>query len=234
MKFIKRFSLALIALCSLMAAASPAAAQVTTTPTGATITLDSITTEAIVYAPGAVRVIKYKGERPDVKPLKVKGLPKKPEAAERPVQEGHNKIMIDTGKFFVALNTKDGNVSFWSHDDQLILAEQHKTGVIAVDSETGAPVVSQDFQMGRAKVDNLFCPALKAADRQNLMGRKVKVGDKKAGLPKARLDAGKGFEIVWLTGGETTLDALPREGKKNGDITLRSLAPSIDYLFITE
>lgn len=227
MKYIRTFAM-LLAMALIVITAK---AQVTTTPTGATFTLDSITTEAIVYAPNAVRIIKYKVEKPAVKHLKIKGLPKLPAAGERAVQDGHNKVMVDAGDFFVAINTKDGNVSFWSHDDKLILAEQHKTGLFLTDSVSGKPFVSQDFQLGRAKVETLLCPEAKEAARVNLMGRSIKVGDKKGALPKGHLKADKGFEIFWLSDGETTLDALPREGKKNGDISLRSSDYIIDYLF---
>lgn len=211
-----------------------AGAQVIPTPTGAKITLDSITTEVVVYSPDAVRVLKYKGERPDLSKLKIKGVPKTPEAKTYKTAEGHNKYKIDTGKFYAAINDKDGNVSFWTHDDQLILAEQHKSGRFETDPVSGKPSVFQDFQMGLAKVDSIFCARLKDADRVNLKGAFTEVGDKKGGLPIAHISTDKLFDVLWLSKEKTTLDARPREGKKNGDITFHSLRPIIDYVFLHE
>lgn len=218
----------------LCAAALTANAQVTSTPTGAKITLDSITTEIIIYSPEAVRVVKYKGERPEITPLKIKGIPAIAEAKEYKKAEGHNKFKVDTGKFYAAINDKDGNISFWGYDDQLILAEQHKTGVITTDEATGKPKVSQDFQIGLAKADTIFCSDLKEGKRTNLKGTMTKVGDKKAGLPKPNIRTERLFEIKWQTKRPSHLDARPRGGKKNGDITFTSEQDVIDYVFIKE
>lgn len=215
-------------------AALTAGAQVIPTPTGAKITLDSVTTEVIIYSPDAVRVVKYKGERPNLPKLKIKGVPKTPEVKELKTAEGHNKYKVDTGKYYAAINDKDGNVSFWSHDDKLILAEQHKSGRIVDDPATGHRSVFQDFQMGLSKVDSLFCARLKAADRVNLMGKFTSVGNKEGGLPVAQVKSDKLFEILWQGKEHTTLDARPREGKTNGDITFHSLRPIIDYVFLRE
>lgn len=217
----------------LMALASiTASAQVTSTPTGAKITLDSITTEIVIYSPEAVRVIKYKGERPEIKPLKIKGVPAIAEAKEYKKAEGHNKFKVDTGKYYAAINDKDGNISFWDYDDNLILAEQHKTGIITSDEVTGKPKVSQDFQMGLAKADTIFCSELKEGKRTNLKGTIAKVGDKKAGLPTPNIRTERMFEIKWQTKKPTVFDFLPREGKKNGDITVTSEQGVIDYVFL--
>lgn len=208
-------------------------AEIVTTQHGAAITLDSVTTEIIIYSPRAVRVIKYVGERPALKPVKVKGIPSKPEAGEHRTDTGHNKVKVDTGDYYAALNEKDGNVSFWSHGDTLIMAEQHRTGVLTPCSD-GRYLVSQDFQMGRANVENIYCPALKPSGRVNLKDRRTVMPDKKGGLPERIIATDKGFGIYWLSEGEGFVDATPREDKKKqGDITVSSgPAPMIDYLFV--
>lgn len=209
--------------------------QITPTPTGAKITLDSVTTEIIVYAPTAVRVVKYVGERPALKPLKIKGVPQKPTEGPFRSEGGHNKYKLDTGAMWAALNEKDANVSFWNLGDTLVMAEQHKTGILAPSTKGKGYKVSQDFQMGRANVNEIYCPLLKDNSRVNLKGTVTAVGDRKAGLPKARIATDKGFQIVWLCNGDGSLDALPREGKKNGDVTFTTFsAPMIDYLFIKD
>lgn len=193
--------------------------QINPTETGASIKLDSVTTEVIVYAPGAVRVIKYTGERPELKPLKVKGVPSQPAKGPFRSEGGHNKYKLDTGAMWAALNEKDANVSFWSLGDTLIMAEQHKTGRV------GADGVKQDFQMGRAQVERITVPGSKA----NVKGSQTKLSGNKT------IATDKGFRIVWLVKGDATLDAAPREGKTNGDITVSTPgAPYIDYLFIKE
>lgn len=201
----------LFVLIFAVAAALASRAEITPTDCGAKITLDSITTELIVYAPGAVRVIKYVGEHPELPKLKVKGLPSAPAKKAYRSEGGHNKLKIDTGDIYAALNEKDANVSFWNHGDTLIMAEQHKTGVIGAPDRKGRRAVAQDFQMGRAKVENLK-------------------------FAKNRISTEKGFGILWLADKNVKLDDSPREDKKKqGDVTLASpSALMIDYLFVIE
>lgn len=216
--------------------ASAFAATAELTATGAKITLDSITTEIIIYSPKAVRVIKYVGdERPALKPLKLAGVPAEAKEQAIVAETGHNKVMVGTGAMKAALNEKDGNVSFWSRGDTLIMAEQHRTGVLKAANRKGLREVAQDFQMGRAKVENLYCPALKEGKRVNLKGKRVAIGNKKGGLPTAHLATEKGFEVIWLSGGGE-LNATERtDKKKQGDITITSpSARHIDYLFVIE
>ena len=219
-----------------LAVAPLSRSQVVATPTGAKLTLDSVTTEIIVYSPGVVRVVKYVGERPRLsgcKELKVgKG---DPQAKEYARSEGHHKYKVDTGRFNAALNDKDGNVSFWDYDEKLILAEQHKTGHIGAPvGKKGLREVSQDFQFGRAEVDSIWCDG--SAERPNLRDRQVKVGDRRGGLPTSRITTEKGWHIVWNSPLPATLDARwEREGRKKGDITFTSRsAPVIDYFFVVE
>lgn len=225
----------LFLLVSLLAV-STVRAQVVATPTGARVTLDSVTTEVIIYSPGVVRVVKYVGERPRLtacKELKIgKGDPQSKEYAR---SEGHNKFKVDTGSFFAAINDKDGNVSFWDYDDKLILAEQHKTGRL------GAPAgkkalreVSQDFQFGRAQVESVW--ADKSADKENLYDRVTVVGDRRGGFPGNGVSTEKGWKIVWNSPLPATLDGRrEREGHKKGDITFTSpTATCIDYFFVKE
>lgn len=208
--------------------------QVVATPTGAKLSLDSVTTEIIVYSPEMVRVVKYVGERPKLsacKELKVgKGDPQGKEYAR---SEGHHKYKVDTGRYFAAINDKDGNVSFWNYDDQLILAEQHKTGRLGAPSgKKGVRKVSQDFQFGRAEVDSIWCDS--SADRVNLRDRVVSVGDRRCGLPDSRITTEKGWSVVWNSSRPATLNARwEREGRKKGDITFTSpSAQVIDYFFL--
>lgn len=131
-------------------------AEVVPTGHGAKITIDSVTTEVIVMNPQTVQVVKYvNGHRP-----RIKGEPKGDGGLRR--DTGHNKYKIDTGDYYVALNEKDGNVSFWSHSDTLIVAEQHKTGrftsvSVKDDDEDSEPMyaVSQDFQIGKSGAGTL-------------------------------------------------------------------------------
>lgn len=224
--------LSLIAL--LLAVAPVCKSQVVPTPTGARLTLDSVTTEFIIYSPSLVRVIKYVGERPALAPCKELKIGKgDPRGADYNHAEGHNKYKVDTGRFYAAVNDKDANVSFWNHDDVLILAEQHKTGRL------GAPVgkkalrqVSQDFQFGRAKVDSIWCPS--SREHTDLKDRVVNVCDRRAGLPSPRITTEKGWDIIWNSPLPATLDATwVRDGRKPGDITFTSTAaPLLDYFFL--
>lgn len=218
----KRFLTILIAALSLSVSA-----QVQSTPTGAKFTLDSVTTEIMVYSPNAVRVIKYVGARPEVKKLKLSGVARTPMAKEYAHEAGHNKYKLDTGKMYAAINEKDANVSFWSYADTLIMAEQHKTGKIAGKS------VSQDFQMGRAKVGELTLRGDK--NRRNLKGERQELMDNKKSKP-ITLDTDKHFSVIWLAEGPTVIDATPRtDKKKEGDITvLTSGSDYIDYIFVAD
>ncbi|MDE6371478.1 MAG: hypothetical protein K2K92_08330 [Duncaniella sp.] len=146
----------LVLAVALLAVWVGARAEVVPTGHGAKITIDSVTTEVIVMNPQTVQVVKYiNGQRP-----RVKNEPKGDGALRR--DTGHNKYKIDTGDYYVALNEKDGNVSFWSHGDTLIMAEQHKTGRFAPisvkgDDEDGEQMyaVSQDFQIGKSGASTL-------------------------------------------------------------------------------
>lgn len=227
-----------LALAISLAVVIPVNAQVEPTSTGARLTLDSVSTEIIICSPSVVRVIKWVGpERPALAKcdlLKVgKGDPKA--AADYERGEGHNKYKVNTGRYWAALNDKDGNVSFWTPDEKLILAEQHKTGRLgARKDKKGRREVSQDFQFGRAAVDSVFCPD--AGKAVNLRDCRVSVGDAKAGMPTPRVDAGKGWQIVWNSPRPAMLDAgWKREGKKEGDVTFSSqAAPMIDYFFVLD
>ncbi len=220
----------LLILGSLLAVA-PVRGQVVPTPAGARITLDSVTTEIIVYSPDLVRVIKYVGDRPKLAGCPALKIRKgDPRAGEYLRSEGHHKYMVNTGRFLAAVNDRDGNVSFWDYEERLILAEQHKTGRL------GAPVrkkrlreAGQDFQFGRAAVDSIRCDA--SADRPNLLDRVVRVGD--AGLPSSAVSTEKGWSLVWNSALPATLDARrEREGHKQGDVTFTSAAATaIDYFF---
>lgn len=244
--FVMKKILSLLAL--LLAIVPVCKSQGVPTPTGARLTLDSITTEVIIYSPSLVRVIKYVGERPALAPCKELKIGKgEPRGGEYVRAEGHNKYKVDTGRFYAAVNDKDANVSFWNHDDVLILAEQHKTGRL------GAPAgkkslreVSQDFQFGRAKVDSIWCPT--SRERSELKDRVVTVGDRRAGLPSPRITTEKGWDIIWNSPLPATLDAATsataaasanattvaaRSPRKPGDITFTSpAAPLIDYFFL--
>lgn len=150
----------------MLAVLAVARAEVVPTGHGAKITIDSVTTEVIVMNPQTVQVVKYvNGQRP-----RIKGEPKGDGALRR--DTGHNKYKIDTGNYYVALNEKDGNVSFWSHGDTLIMAEQHKTGRFAPisvkdDDSEGEPMyaVSQDFQIGKSGA-SMLSYAGRGKDRQ--------------------------------------------------------------------
>ena len=221
-------------LAMLLAVAPMCKSQVVATPTGARLTLDSITTEFIIYSPSMVRVIKYVGERPALAPCKELKIGKgDPRGGEYGRTDGHNKYKVDTGRFYAAINDKDANVSFWNHDDVLILAEQHKTGRV------GAPAgkkalreVSQDFQFGRAQVDSIWCPS--SREHTGLKDRVITVGDRRAGLPSPRITTEKGWDIIWNSPLPATLDTRStRDGHKPSDITFTSTAaPLLDYFFL--
>lgn len=222
----------LFMLVSLLAV-TPVHSQVVPTPAGARLTLDSVTTEIIVYSPELVRVIKYVGDRPKLTgchALKIgKGEPRGKEYAR---SEGHHKYKVNTGHFFAAVNDQDGNVSFWDYEERLILAEQHKTGRLGVPvHKKGLREVSQDFQFGRAAVDRVWCDA--SAEQSDLLDRVVRIGDRRAGLPSSEISTEKGWSLVWNSSLPASLDARrDREGHKKGDVTFTSAAaPVIDYFF---
>lgn len=206
-------------------------AEIVPTSNGAKITLGDITTEFIVYSPDVVRVIKYVGERPALPACRVLKV-KKGEPATRDMErhEGNHKYKVDTGSFSAALNEKDGNVSFWTPDEALILAEQHKTASLVPDTK-GTYTASQDFQFGRASVEQIYCPAAKKNATTNIKGRKVDFGN---ALPQSRIATEKGWELIWNVPGQGNFDSTPdREGKKPGDVTFISTgAPFIDYFFV--
>ena len=221
-------------LAMLLAVAPMCKSQVVATPTGARLTLDSVTTEIIVYAPGMVRVIKYVGERPELTPCKALKVGKgDPRAKEYRRAEAKHKYKVDTGLIYAAINDKDGNVSFWDHDEQLILAEQHKTGRLGAPAgKKGLREVSQDFQFGRAQVDSIWCPS--SREHTDLKDRVIAVGDHRAGLPSPRITTEKGWDIVWNSPLPATLDTRStRDGHKPSDITFTSsAAPLLDYFFL--
>lgn len=208
-----------------------AQAQLLSQPHGASITIDSVTTEITVITPSMVEVTKYVGERPQLSGFRPEttSLPD-----SLPRKEGAGKLKIDTGRFYAAVNAKDGNVSFWDHDGNLILAEQHRSASFAPSGKTGRYKLSQDFQMGLAKVDSMYCCTLPAAERKNLRGRRVEFGAGHDGCPQPYVATEKGFLIKWNTPGEGYIDDTPeRQVKKPGDVTFGSPdAAAIHYYFI--
>ncbi|MDE6394799.1 MAG: DUF4968 domain-containing protein [Duncaniella sp.] len=206
--------LTLACLCAL-----PAMAEITPTPAGAKITLDSVTTEVMVCSPTQVRVIKYigaydgpaaTGAKPDLKRI-----------------ADHGKYKIDTGEYYVAINEKDGNVSFWDHNGTLIMAEQHRTSSLAPVTGTDSYSVRQDFQFGRADVQTIATPGVD----KNLIGTLAELG---SALPTPCVVTDKGFAVIWQSGLPGRMDDTPgRKVKKPGDVTFTSdTTQAIDYLFL--
>lgn len=213
---------------SLLAAGFLAQAQLVSMPRGAKITLDTITTEITVLSPEVVRVTKYTGEHPELRPSDYKFHKQELPDSLRRVEEA-GKLKIDTGKFYAAINAKDGNVSFWNHEGQLILAEQHRTGKITlVDKNKYA--VSQDFQIGKSQADSIFCQDVPV----NLKGKRTKLRSENAPLSMVSTD--KGYSILWNSTGDGYIDDTPgRDVKKPGDVTFSSPATTaIDYFFAVE
>ncbi len=203
-----------------------AEAEIIPTPAGAKITIDTLTTEVVVCSPTTVRVLKYIGESPIPASIDAK-------AKELKRVEAKGKQKIDTGDFYVALNEKDGNVSFWSHEGALIMAEQHRTGSIKQNGD-GSYAVSQDFQVGRSEADTIFCPMSKVAPAMNLKGRCVEFGNEAEGMPVPYIATEKGYGVYWNVPGAGRMDDRPeREVKKPGDVTFKSdSANTIDYYFL--
>ena len=83
-------------------------AQIVSLPYGAKITVDTLTTELTVISPGVVEVTKYIGSRPGTSTPKLQlGDSTLPDSLAR--TEGGGKLKIDTGRFYAAVNAKDGN-----------------------------------------------------------------------------------------------------------------------------
>ncbi|MDE5694244.1 MAG: DUF4968 domain-containing protein, partial [Duncaniella sp.] len=101
-------------------------AQIVSLPHGAKITVDTLTTELTVISPGVVEVTKYIGRRPSTSTPNFQ-LGGETLSDSLPRTEGGGKLKIDTGRFYAAVNAKDGNVSFWDYDGNLLLAEQHRS-----------------------------------------------------------------------------------------------------------
>lgn len=203
-------------------------AEIIPTDNGAKITIDSLTTEVIVCSPSQVRVLKYIGERPELKSCASQCAAKR-ELKRVPVK---GKYKIDAGEYYVALNEKDGNVSFWDHEGTLIMAEQHRTASLApVDGTPGRYTAKQDFQFGRAAVDTILCPA-SATPTANIKGKLTEFGKAPEALPYVSTE--KGFGILWNSPAPGRIDDTPdRPVKKPGDVTFTSdSAPSIDYIFL--
>lgn len=200
-------------------------AEITPTANGAKITVDSLTTEVIVCSPSKVRVLKYYGERPETANC--------PTGRELKRVAAKGKYKIDAGEYYVALNEKDGNVSFWDHEGVLIMAEQHRTASLTpLPGEKGRYIVKQDFQFGRAAVDSIICPAAKTP--VNLKGSLTEFGKGSYALPTHYVTTEKGFGILWNSPAPGRIDDSPeRPVKKPGDVTFTSdNAPAIDYHFL--
>lgn len=195
-----------------------AAAEVTPTTSGAKITLDSVTTEVIVCSPTRVQVIKYVGTFEGSRPAAAQS------ELRRVTEKGKQKI--DTGEYYVAINEKDGNVSFWDHDGNLIMAEQHRSSSFTPVG-TDRYTVRQDFQVGRSGAQSLSSPG---SDR-NLIGTLAELG---TDLPAPCVIADKGYAICWQSGLPGRMDDTPgRNVKKPGDVTFISdSTPAITYTFI--
>lgn len=212
-----KLSATLFALACMCAA--HVTAEITSTPAGAKITLDSVTTEVMVCAPTQVRVIKYIGTYDG--PASTAAKPDLKRVAD------HGKYKIDTGEYYVAINEKDGNVSFWNHDGTLIMAEQHSTSSLTPVPSTGRYAVRQDFQFGRSGAQSITTPGV---DR-NFIGTCGELG---SALPTPCVVTDKGYAVIWQSGLPGRMDDTPgRKVKKPGDVTFASdTAPVIDYLFL--
>lgn len=207
-----------------------ATAEITPTERGARITVDSITTEVTIYSPSMVRVTKYVGTRPDT------GAPTAAPASEMELKrvEAKGKHKIDTGEYYAAINEKDGNVSFWGHDGNLILAEQHRSASLTPHADSEGYAVRQDFQFGRSEADTITCPACKTDRPVNLKGRSAGFGNASQDLPVPYITTEKGYGILWMSPGPGRVDDTPgREVRKPGDVTFTSdSASAIDYFFV--
>ena len=158
-------------------------AQIVSLPHGAKITVDTLTTELTVISPGVVEVTKYIGCRPGTSTPNLQlGDSALPDSLIR--TEGGGKLKIDTGRFYAAVNAKDGNVSFWDYDGNLLLAEQHRSASLTPSGKKDRYDVRQDFQIGKSQADSIYCGTLPPAKRKNLKGSRVAFGDKAAGLPQ--------------------------------------------------
>lgn len=207
-----------------------AQAQLLSLPHGASITIDSLTTEITVISPSVVEVTKYVGERPKSSLFKSE-IATLPDSLPR--KEAAGKLKIDTGRFYAAVNAKDGNVSFWDYDGNLILAEQHRSALLTPTGKKGRYEVRQDFQVGLSKADSIYCATLPPAKRKNLKGERVEFGDKSKGLPTPYVATEKGYSITWNVPGKGYIDdTLGRQVKKPGDVTFGSpSATAIQYYF---
>ena len=207
-------SILTIAVC-----AGSAMAEVTPTTEGARITLDSVTTEVKVCSPTQVRVIKYIGNN-DVTPSESSTHKYKRVAAD-------GKYKIDTGEYYVAINEKDGNVSFWNHDGTLIMAEQHRQYSLTPVPGTDRYTVRQDFQIGRSGAQSIFTPG----NEKNLIGT---LAELESALPSSCIVTDKGYAVCWQSGLPGRMDDTPgRNVKKPGDVTFTSdSADAITYTFI--
>lgn len=209
-----------------------AQAQVVSLAHGARITVDTLTTEITVISPSVVEVTKYIGSRPRLSSPRLQHeetvLPD-----SLPRTESGGKLKIDTGRFYAAVNAKDGNVSFWDYDGNLILAEQHRSAQLLPLGKKGRFEAKQDFQIGKSQADSIYCPAMPMAKRKNLKGLRVKFGDKSKGLPHPYVATEKGYSILWNSPGHGYIDDTPgRQVKKPGDVTFSSPATTaIDYYF---
>lgn len=209
-------------------------AQIVSLPHGAKITVDTLTTELTVISPGVVEVTKYIGRRPSTStPNFQLGGETLPDSLPR--TEGGGKLKIDTGRFYAAINAKDGNVSFWDYDGNLLLAEQHRTASLTPSGKKDSYDVRQDFQIGKSQADSIYCGTLPSAKRKNLKGTRVAFGDKAAGLPQRLVSTDKGYSILWNTPGNGGhIDDSPgRQVKKPGDVTFSSpRTTAIQYYFL--
>ena len=210
-----------------------AQAQLVSLPHGASITVDTLSTEITVISPTVVEVTKYIGSRPGLSTpnfqLEATELPD-----SLPRVEGGGKLKIDTGRFYAAVNAKDGNVSFWGHDGNLILAEQHRSASLVPTGKKGRYAARQDFQIGKSQADSIYCGMLPVEKRKNLKGMRVEFGDKAKGLPHPLVSTDKGYSILWNSRGQGYVDDTPeRQVKKPGDVTFSSpKTNAIHYYFI--
>lgn len=208
-------------------------AQLVSLPHGASITVDTLSTEITVISPTVVEVVKYIGSRPGLSTPNFQ-LEAAELADSLPRTEGGGKLKIDTGKFYAAVNAKDGNVSFWDHEGNLILAEQHRSATLVPGGRKGRYTVCQDFQIGKSQADSIYCGMLPVDKRKNIKGMRVEFGDRSKGLPHPLVATDKGYSILWNSRGRGYVDDTPgRQVKKPGDVTFSTYeTTAIHYYFI--
>lgn len=195
------------------------------TETGIKTLINTFQLEILFYADSTVRILKYpEGEKPDKKSLSVINPP---QAAAFSVMQEKEKLTLKSDKLLVAVNLKNGRISFESINGLPLLSEKPSGAKFTDFDDAGEKTYSVQQSFVLEKDEYIYGLGILQNGKMSQRGIKVRMVQTNTLIYIPFFQSNKGYGIFWDNYSPTTFSDTPAK-----TTFISEVGDCIDYYFM--